>query len=97
MFTILIQCFQGVLREVEKQQGRMDDILAEHEDLRPTKTGDGDQHTKEDKLADELAQLKDDTAERIKRLQVHFITLEVVITYFLWAMLKCLHIESVQG
>ena len=48
----------------------MEDVLAENKDLTPAKAREGEEPTKEDKLADELALLKEDTAERIKQLQV---------------------------
>ena len=48
----------------------MEDVLAKNNDLTPAKAREGEEPTKEDKLADELAQLKEDTAERIKQLQV---------------------------
>ena len=64
---IVYQCFQVLLRDVEKQQGRMEGILAENKDLTAR---EGEEPTKEDELADELAQLKEETAERIKQLQV---------------------------
>ena len=65
-----LRCFQALLRDVEKQQGRMDDVLADQEDLRPAKGAEGEEPTKEEELADELAQLKNDAANKIKRLQV---------------------------
>ena len=55
---------------MEKQQGRMDNVLAENKDLRPVKSEESAELSKEDQLADALAQLKDQTAERVKQLQV---------------------------
>lgn len=48
----------------------MDDVLAENEELRPTKAEEGEEPSKEDQLADEVAQLKDQTAAKVKELQV---------------------------
>ena len=59
-----------MLRDLEKQQGRMDDVLAKNQELRPAEGAEGEESSKEDELADELAQLREDTAEKIKRLQV---------------------------
>ena len=59
-----------MLRDLEKQQGRMDDVLAENQELRPAEGATGKEPSKEDELADELAELKEDTTEKIKRLQV---------------------------
>ncbi len=58
-----------MLRDVERQQGHMDDVIDGHSDLKPQVTQVAEPG-REDQLAAELQELRQQTADRVKQLQV---------------------------
>lgn len=73
LFVVL----QAVLRDVEKQRGHMDDVLAEGAELKPSAPEEPAEPSKEQQLSDQLSKLRDQSAEKVKELQVMFLHLNI--------------------
>ncbi len=66
---IVLEMFQKLLRDVERQQGHMEDVIDGHSDLKPKVTQTAEPG-REEQLAAELQQLKQQTGDKVKHLQV---------------------------